>query len=143
MGDEDGRIEAWAELVELHARVTAEVDREVAAATGLGASELRLLMVLAQEPRRMTELSVLLLLSRSGVTRLVRRMEEAGYVRREVPDDDRRTTFTLLTPAGRRSLRRATPVHRAAVARHFGRHLPERDAAALRRVLGKVQKAFP
>jgi DNA-binding MarR family transcriptional regulator len=143
MGGQNGSGDAWAELVELHARVSAEVDREVSAATGLGASDLRLLALLGEEPRRMAELSALLWLTRSGVTRAVRRMEEAGYVRRQVPDDDRRSTFTLLTPAGRRALRRATPIHRAAVERHFSRYLQQRDELALRRALGKLRAAYP
>lgn len=72
---------------------------------------------------RMGTLAAELMMSRSGTTRLVARMENANWVRREAVSEDRRATWAELTDAGRDVLRRAQPVVDAVVAAFFGRHV--------------------
>nr|WP_284287979.1 MarR family transcriptional regulator [Angustibacter aerolatus] len=60
---------------------------------------------------RMTDLAEAVLLSRSGLTRLVDRMTRAGYVRREPSPNDARGVYAVLTDAGHARLRRAAPTH--------------------------------
>ena len=77
------------------------------------------LLTLAQAPERrlrMAQLADRVLLSRSGLTRLVDRLEREGLVRREPSPDDARGTYTVLTAAGLRRLRGAVPLHLAGVA---------------------------
>jgi DNA-binding MarR family transcriptional regulator len=87
---------------------------------------------------RMTELAGRILASKSGLTRVVDRMEEAGLVRRERPADDRRVILVCITPAGLEALQVARAVHRRGIQEHFVQHLDVRDLAALERLFRKV-----
>ena len=87
---------------------------------------------------RMNELAERILYSKSGFTRVVDRMEEAGLVRRVRPERDRRSIFVVLTDQGRETLEQARRYHRDAIDRHFSRHLADGDIKALTRALEKV-----
>jgi DNA-binding MarR family transcriptional regulator len=84
---------------------------------------------------RMTELSERVRLSRSGLTRLVDRMAQAGLVKRARCGSDRRGTFATLTPAGASRLRRARPVHFRGIREHFGKRLSAAQLAAVAEAL--------
>ena len=86
----------------------------------------------------MGELAGALLLSRSGLTRLVDRLERQGMVERERCEDDARGYFAVITGAGRRKLATARPAHLAGVREHFLERLSERDLDALARAWEKV-----
>lgn len=88
---------------------------------------------------RMTELAGRILASKSGLTRVIDRMEEAGLVRRERPADDRRVILVFITPAGLEALHAARVVHRRGIDEHFLEHLDERDLAGLKRMFEKVR----
>jgi DNA-binding MarR family transcriptional regulator len=92
----------------------------------------------AEHPVRMNELASRILASKSGLTRVIDRMEEAGLVRRERPDGDRRAIEVVITPKGSTELQAARGVHRRGIHEHFAQHLDEGDFAALSRALGKV-----
>jgi DNA-binding MarR family transcriptional regulator len=89
---------------------------------------------------RMTELAGNILASKSGLTRVIDRMEEEGLVQRERPPDDRRVILVLITPAGLEALQAARMVHRRGIQEHFVQHLDERDLAALERMFAKVSE---
>ena len=80
---------------------------------------------------RMAELADLVLLSRSGLTRLVDRLQAEGLVRREPSKDDARGTYTVLTEAGLGRLRGAAPVHLAGVRRHWLEHFTDDELRTL------------
>jgi DNA-binding MarR family transcriptional regulator len=65
-------------------------------------------------------------------------MEEAGLVRRERPDADRRVIEVVLTEPGAAALQSARVIHRRGIHEHFAQHLDERSVAALSRELDKV-----
>lgn len=88
---------------------------------------------------RMNELAGRILLSRSGLTRVVDRMEEAGLVRRERPPDDRRVVKVFITPAGLETLQSARAVHRRGIQEHFVQHLDPSELAALAHALEMVR----
>jgi DNA-binding MarR family transcriptional regulator len=88
---------------------------------------------------RMSELAGRILASKSGLTRVVDRMEEGGLVRRERPQEDRRVVLVLLTEEGLDALQNARAVHRRGIAEHFAQHLNQRDLAALERTFEKVR----
>src|SRR5215217_9069447 len=87
---------------------------------------------------RMNELAERILYSKSGFTRVVDRMEEAGLVRRVRPENDRRSILVVLTDAGRGTLEEARHHHRHAIDQHFSRHLADTDIKALSRAFEKV-----
>ena len=90
---------------------------------------------------RMHALADAVLLSDSGITRIVERMEAAGLVRRRMAHDDRRAVEVALTPKGLRLLRRAWRIHARGIARHFGDHVTVGEAKAVTRALRKVRDA--
>jgi DNA-binding MarR family transcriptional regulator len=84
----------------------------------------------------MTEIANRILFSKSGLTRVIDRMEAAGLVRRERPPEDRRVVKVLLTPAGLDALDAARAVHRRGIQEHFVSHL---DPAQLEQLTGMLQ----
>jgi DNA-binding MarR family transcriptional regulator len=137
------RLAAWVTLLQAHAVMVDVLERNLEHRAGLPLSSYEVLLRLDMAPAgrlRMLDLSRSLLLSKSGVTRLVDRMEEAGLVRRSTSPEDRRVTLVAVTDTGRRRFRAATPVHLRGIEEHFGRPLGE-DVHALRMALRKVLAA--
>jgi DNA-binding MarR family transcriptional regulator len=85
----------------------------------------------AERPARMNELASRILASKSGLTRVIDRMEEAGLVERQRPPEDRRAIEVVMTKAGVEALRAARVVHRRGIYEHFAKHLEDRDFDAL------------
>jgi DNA-binding MarR family transcriptional regulator len=134
-------IAAWRAFLEAHAAVIRVLEREMAEEQGLPLTWYDILAHLDSAPQgrlRMQALAECLLLSRSGVTRLVDRMEQAGLVRRESCLDDRRGSYAIITQDGRLALRRAMPGHFRGIQRHFLHHLNDQDIRALHSALSKV-----
>ncbi len=99
------------------------------------------LVAIAKAPRgrlRLKEVGSSLMLTRSGATRLVDRLEGAGLVRRERLKGDRRGTAAALTPAGRQALRAAWPVYAKGINKLFLGRLSEEELAALGPVLARI-----
>ncbi len=88
----------------------------------------------------MTQIANRILFSKSGLTRVIDRMEAAGLVRRERPPEDRRVVRVLLTPTGLDTLNAARAVHRHGIQEHFVRHLDPGTLAALAEALRGVRE---
>jgi DNA-binding MarR family transcriptional regulator len=131
---------AWLNLVQAAGVVAAVCETSLRAATGLSLAEHEVLARLEQAggPLRMQAVADRLLVSKSGVTRLVDRLVEAGLVAREPSAADRRVVHAALTAEGRRTLVASMPVLMAGVEEALGRHVDATDLAELRRILGKV-----
>ena len=141
---DDSRLAAWRSLLEAHAALTELLERELVGERGLPLSRYEVLLRLVEAPGgrlRMQELASSVLLSKSGLSRLVDRMEVAGLVRRERCPSDRRGAFAVLTDQGRSALRRAAPVHLRGIHEHFARHLDDEEARTLAAALGRVSAA--
>jgi DNA-binding MarR family transcriptional regulator len=80
---------------------------------------------------RMHDLASSVLLSRSGLTRLVDRLERDGYLERCSCSHDARGAFAVLTPAGREKLAAARETHLAGVRTMFVRHFSEEQLELL------------
>ena len=136
----DQQFEAWKALLRAQAELICTLDRELQAERGLPITFFDVLIQLsaAGGRLRMSELADAVLLSRSGVTRLVDRMVRAGLVRREACPTDRRSMYAALTAKGKRALAQARPVHLRGVAEHFGRHLSDDEAKTVTAALGRM-----
>jgi DNA-binding MarR family transcriptional regulator len=86
----------------------------------------------------MSELADMVVLSRSGATRLVDRLEAEGLVERVSCDTDRRGQWAQLTEAGYERLRRASPTHLRGIAEHFLDRIPPDELSALHATLRRV-----
>lgn len=139
-----GQLGAWRAFLEAYAVTLDVLERELRSGADLPLAWYDVLVQLAEAPDgrlRMQELADAVLLSKSGVTRLVDRMERAGLVERARCADDRRGTFATLTAAGRSRLRAAAPTHLAGVHAHFAAHLDDEEAATLARLLHRIAEA--
>lgn len=131
--DED-RLTVWRGFLEAHSAVTRKLELDLMEQVGIPLTWYDVLVHLSeagQEKLRHQVLADSLLLSRSGVTRLVDRMVKAGLVCREASAEDRRVSYVVLTLEGRSTLNRAGPGHIHSVVEHFGRHLRGSETAAL------------
>ncbi|HET9879995.1 MAG TPA: MarR family transcriptional regulator [Candidatus Limnocylindria bacterium] len=137
----DPRLAAWATFLRAHARVTRALERELHDEQRMALADYDVLVQLAAatpHQLRMGELADRLLLSRSGITRLIDRLERAGFVTRATCDTDRRGSWAVLTDAGYARLREATPSHLRGVAEHFIDRIPSDELAALEETLARV-----
>ena len=135
------RIAAWRALISSHAALLDRLGEELQEETDLPLPWYEVLLWLAQAPDghlRMGELAGSLLLTPSGVTRLVDRMEAAGLVEREQCPNDRRGWNAVITADGRARLRAASPVHLRGIEEHFGSLLSDEEAEVLATALGRV-----
>jgi len=130
-------LAAWRAFLRAHAVITRALEAELVAEQDLPLASYDVLVQLAEAPGhrlRMTELADAVLLSRSGVTRLVDRLEKAGLVARCRVEGDGRGVAAELTSDGLARLRVASRTHLAGVARHFAARLDPDDLAALERI---------
>jgi len=111
-------LRAWRGMLRVHAALAKALDAQLEATHGLQLSSYEVLMYLADaedERMRMCDLASSILLSRSGLTRLVDRLQGEGLLVRVACDDDARGAFAKLTPQGREKLRAARATHLAGV----------------------------
>lgn len=136
------RFTAWRTFLHSHSLVVSRVERRLEAGLGLPFTWYDVLFQLSEAPDRrlrMHELAEAVLLSRSGLTRTVDRIEAAGLVVRQAIPGDRRSLHVVLTDAGRERLAAAFPIVRRAVRELFADHLSEDDADNLVRILGRIR----
>ena len=136
----DPRFAAFYGLLVVEWRLGERLDAELEANAGVSLNRLELLLHLHWKDgrRRMSDLADALLLSRGGATRLVAKAEEAGLVRREIPHDDRRATYAVLTGKGRKAAERGFPAYVEAVQRLFQDFVTDEEAEVLVRVWNRV-----
>ena len=141
VGDE--RITVMGLLMETHGRLTRVLGAELEELSGipLGWYDVLIRIGRSAEGRlTMTQLGAEVLLTSGGITRLVDRMAEAGYVERQNCPSDRRSVYVALTTAGRVKLEEATAVHLDGLQRHLVDPLDEDDrrhlVVALRKLHG-------
>jgi DNA-binding MarR family transcriptional regulator len=133
-------MDAWQRFLRAHATVLRVLERELAEERDLPLTWYDVLLQLnaAGGRLRMSELADSLLISRSATTRFVDRLETRGLLTREPCHDDRRGTYVVLTPTGKRTLREAAPVHLRGIDQHFGRLLTDDEARVLAETMGKL-----
>lgn len=121
-------------MLRAHARVTAVLDQQMRDEHGMTVSQYEVLLFLGDAPdhrMRMADLAARVLLTRSGMTRLVDRLVELGYVERSAAEGDGRGAYAQLTAAGDSALRAAQRTHRRGVRDEFLAKLEPGDHAAL------------
>jgi DNA-binding MarR family transcriptional regulator len=132
---------AWRGLLRVHAGMTKALDAELVREHGLPLSSYEVLLFLADAPDgslRMSELADGVLLSRSGLTRLVDRMEREGLLRRERCEDDARGYNALITDKGRELFADARRTHLDGVRKRFLSRLSGEELRTLARLWEKV-----
>ncbi|HYC71082.1 MAG TPA: MarR family transcriptional regulator [Opitutaceae bacterium] len=137
----EAHLEAWrGYYVSFWRIITAvEADLEEAKLPSLSCYDALYELYLAPERHlRMSELARHALLSRSGLTRLVDKLEKDQLIERKACASDGRVQHAQLTDKGVEMLRRIWPVYRAGIAKYFAANLSEAEARAGARMFGKV-----
>lgn len=137
-------IEAWLVFLGAHARVVPRVDKDLRRECGISFTwfdVLQQLSIVPEQRLRMQELADALLLSKSGLTRLVDRIESEGLVAREAVPGDRRSLFVTLTPAGRSLVEKARITVRDSVQAHFGAVMSDEELTVIRDALDRVGRS--
>jgi DNA-binding MarR family transcriptional regulator len=134
-------LAAWRGLLQVNARVTAALDAQMRSEHGLSISSYEVLMFLADAPNRqlrMSQIADRVLLSRSGLTRLVDRLVELGFVSRCADEADGRGSYAELTDNGLAKFRAAQRTHHEGVRSFFLQRLTTTDTV----VLGDIWTRF-
>src|SRR5919107_5317079 len=127
-------LAAWRGMLKVHSALVKALDAELEAAHNLPLSSYEVLIFLRVAPDkrlRMAGLADRTLLSRSGMTRLVDRLERDGLLRRDTCSSDARGCFAVLTERGEEVLREARPTHLSGVRDRFLAHFDEEQLGVL------------
>ena len=137
----EAELAAWRGLVRVHAALARELDAELDARHELPLSSYEVLRCLSKAPAgrlRMAELAEHVLLSRSGMTRLIDRLEREGMVSRSTCDKDGRGCYAGLTDHGRELLEQARSTYIAVVRAGFLRHFSQDEMRELGMLFERV-----
>jgi DNA-binding MarR family transcriptional regulator len=133
---------AWRSFINAHAALIGRIEEALVAADLPPLSWYDVLWTLYEAPERRLRMGELagevVTISRTGLTRLVDRIEAEGLVRREAVAGDRRGSFAVLREEGVALLRRMWPVYAAGIERHFSSQLSEAEAKRLGRILARL-----
>ncbi|CAN5546820.1 MarR family transcriptional regulator [soil metagenome] len=145
-GRDGPQLEAWRAFLSGYRAVLDVLEDELKCARGLPLTWYDVLAQLNDTPGhrlRMKDLADSIMLSKSGLTRVVDRMVGADLVARESCPSDRRGYEAVLTPAGRRAFDEAYPVHLEGIERHFSRYFSDAEARTLSQALMKLLHPGP
>jgi DNA-binding MarR family transcriptional regulator len=143
--DDHGRwIPAWLALVRTHARLWDQVEAQLRRDHMLTIARYDVLANLETAGGRLglTELASAIVLSPSGLSKLLDRMAASDLVQREPDPDDARSSFAQITPRGRALVDQARRSHHALLQRRFGDALTDRDIADLTRIMARIRAAL-
>ena len=132
---------AWHALIRSHARVVRRLEAELEAEQGLTLQAYEVLAHLSEAPERrlrMSDLAALVVISPSGLTRLVDKLAADGLVERQRCSTDARVVYASLTTDGLDRLRAAYPTHLRGVRQHLIDRLEREHLSALVDALGPL-----
>ncbi len=137
---------AWAGFLRVQAKLLRMLNTEMQANHGITLSEYEVLLFLACAPQFRLPISTLassVLLSLSGVSRMIDRLERDGYVVREASTHDSRVSYAVLTPEGLQKRHAAQPTHLQGVRRHFLSHFSNEELLLLARFWKRFEPHSP
>ena len=141
LSSRDPRLQPWRSFLTAHARITRRLDEELRAEHDISLAEYDALLTIADAPDRtirMRQLADRVLLSKSGVTRLIDRLVADGLVVRDQCMTDARGAEAVLTDKGLERLRRASRTHLRGIERHFFEVVDSGDLGAIQRAMVDV-----
>jgi len=136
-----GPVQAFIRLLQGHAAVTRVLSADLVRDHGLTINDYEALLRLARADGhylKRVELAESLVLTPSGVTRLLEGLERAGYVEKGSCETDARITYAVLTEAGHEKLEEASRSHTAQIRAFFGERFADDELATLAELLGRL-----
>src|SRR5712692_4066616 len=137
-------LAAWRTFLKAHATVIDRIDHDLVAAKLLPLSSYDVLIELYEAPEhrlRMHELAERVVLSRSGLTRLVDRLEAEELLLRDRCGTDRRGAYAVITEQGIVALRRTWPIYARGIIEYFAQWLTLEEAQLLESAFGRILQA--
>ncbi|MEX2651199.1 MAG: MarR family transcriptional regulator [Acidimicrobiia bacterium] len=137
-------LDAWRAMLFASSHVVQALGADMEEDHGLPITWFDVLGRLRQAPEgrlRMHELEEQSVFTRSGITRLADRIENAGLIERVRSSSDRRGVYLRITNAGIEKLDEIWPDHQRSIWQHFARHLDASDLRALQRAAEKIKAA--
>jgi DNA-binding MarR family transcriptional regulator len=134
-------LEAWVCFLRAHASLTRELSGRLEAAHGLTLNDYDVFVQLAYAPDhqlRRVDLARTVLLSPSGITRLLDGLEREGWVEKKHCASDARVTYAVLTDAGLAKFKAARTTHLADIEVVFGSRFTPEELAAVSSLLGRL-----
>ena len=144
--DVDSRwMPSWLALVRTHTRLWEQVQAQMRRDSGLTMARYDVLAHLDMAGGRLglTELAAAILLSQSGLSKLLDRMEAAGLVRRDPDPRDARAAFAAITPRGQALVKKARDDHHEFLRHTFAAPLDDADLADLARIMNRISASIP
>jgi DNA-binding MarR family transcriptional regulator len=135
-------VQAFIHFVRAHASVVRGLDRELVADHGLTINDYEVLIRLSRAPDRMmrrVDLAQQVLLTPSGITRLLDGLQRSGFVEKAACDSDARVVYAKLTDEGYDKLQTARVDHVAAIRELFGGHFTHEELSTLCDFLERLQ----
>ncbi|MFB6367516.1 MarR family winged helix-turn-helix transcriptional regulator [Paenibacillus elgii] len=142
---EEDQLSAWRAFVNAHAAVTKRIEADLSDQRREPLTTYDVLSALYQSPDkklRMSDLANKVVLTRSGLTRVIERLEREGLVERERMEEDRRGAFAVLTGDGKREFLRTWPVYAEGIYNYFVSVLDEEERKVVEKALTKVSEAL-
>jgi DNA-binding MarR family transcriptional regulator len=134
-------LEAWINFLRAHAAVTRQFNAELLATHALTINDFDVLAQLSFAPEqalKRVDLAERVLLTPSGITRLLKGLEEAGWVSNRPCAEDARVTYAVLTPAGKKKLAQARRTHVASVRALFSERFEHDELETLASLLERL-----
>jgi DNA-binding MarR family transcriptional regulator len=144
LSEQASAVDAFVRLVRGHSAVTRAMNAQLVANHGLTINDFEALLHLSQAEEgrmRRVDLAEKLILTASGVTRLLDGLEEAGFVDRAACASDRRVTYAVLTEAGHAKLKEASQSHVADIRAFFETRFSSDELDQLAALLGRLPGA--
>jgi DNA-binding MarR family transcriptional regulator len=136
-------IVAWVGLLRAHSSLTRSLNADLVNTHGLTINDYEVLLLLAREPERRlrrVDLAERLILTASGITRLLQGLECAGYVTKAHCTSDARVTYAVITDEGLEKLRTASETHVSGIRELFEGRLSDEELETLGRMLARLQE---
>ncbi|NOV01908.1 MarR family winged helix-turn-helix transcriptional regulator [Paenibacillus planticolens] len=142
---EEEQLSVWRAFVNAHASVIERIEKDLSEQRKIPLTTYDVLVALYQSPNkklRMTDLAKKVVITRSGLTRVVERLEREGFVIRERTEEDRRGAFAILTREGKKAFLATWPTYADGISNYFLNVLDEEERTIIERGLSKVYRAL-
>jgi DNA-binding MarR family transcriptional regulator len=142
----DQALSAWVGLLRGHAALTRALNADLVTDHGLTLNDYEVLLRLSRAPERKmrrVDLAEQVLLTASGITRLLDGLQASGYVDKAACSSDARVTYAVLTHAGHEKLRSAAEVHVAGIHAMFAERYSDDEMATLAELLSRLDGSEP
>lgn len=139
----EDQLALWRSFVNLHATIIRRIEKDLSAHQHVPLTWYDVLVALYQSPGkklRMSELAKKTILTPSGVTRLVERLEREGYVCRKRTEEDLRGSYAVLTRKGKRAFLQAWTTYEQGIYSYFANRLNEEEQKVIRQAFERIEK---